>query len=199
VAYTPRARILCALLFAAPLFAACSSGSPGPGVASAGTSPSTTTATATGLHGSPLAFSQCMRAHGVTDFPDPDSSGRIAIQGGPGSDLAPHNPTFQAAQKACQSLQPKESPADQQKNLQNALKFSQCMRAHGVKDFPDPVQNGQGVGIRINGGQGTDLNPNNSTFQAAQKACQSIIGAPGGNLSTNASGGSGSATGGVGK
>jgi hypothetical protein len=182
-----RPSILSASLLALLLLAACSGSSSGPGVASAGTSPKTTT-TQTGSRGSPLAFSQCMRAHGVKDFPDPDSSGRIGIQAGPGSDLAPDNPTFQAAQQTCKSFQPKESPADQQENLQNALKFSQCMRAHGVKDFPDPVQNGQGVGIRISGGQGADLDPNNPTFQAAQKACQSIIGAPGGGQTVTAGG-----------
>jgi hypothetical protein len=26
------------------------------------------------------------------------------------------------------------------KELSAALKFAQCIRAHGVKDFPDPVQ-----------------------------------------------------------
>src|SRR5205809_532426 len=44
--------------------------------------------------------------HGVHDFPDPTfSGGRISmrIKGGPGSDLDPNSPTFQAAQKACQS------------------------------------------------------------------------------------------------
>jgi hypothetical protein len=44
-----------------------------------------------------------MRAHGITYFPDPSSSGPIAR---PGSDLDPNNPQFQAAEKACQSLMP---------------------------------------------------------------------------------------------
>jgi hypothetical protein len=51
-----------------------------------------------------LAFSRCMRAHGVHDFPDPKFSGgrgTLQIRGGKGSDLDPHSPTFQAAQKAC--------------------------------------------------------------------------------------------------
>lgn len=47
-----------------------------------------------------LAFSACMRAHGIADFPDP-SNGGLQIQVHPGSDLAPDNPTFQKAQKAC--------------------------------------------------------------------------------------------------
>ena len=192
------ARIVSAALLAGLLLAACSGGSSGPGVATAGTSPNTTTAPQTGSNGNPLAFSQCMRAHGVKDFPDPNSSGQIGIEAGPKSDLAPDNPTFQAAQQTCQSLQPKPSAADQQTHLQNALKFSQCMRTHGVKDFPDPVQSGEGVGIRISGGQGADLNPNNPTFQAAQRACQLILGATGGKLSTNGGGGGAAIEGGGG-
>ncbi|HEY2541679.1 MAG TPA: hypothetical protein VGH92_01380 [Gaiellaceae bacterium] len=57
-----------------------------------------------------LAFSACMRTHGVKDFPDPNFSGggaHIAIQAGTGSsDLNPNSPTFQKAQQACQSLLP---------------------------------------------------------------------------------------------
>jgi hypothetical protein len=54
---------------------------------------------------SALAFSKCMRAHGVNDFPDPqisDGGIRLSLRGGPGSDLNPTNPTFRRAQQACQ-------------------------------------------------------------------------------------------------
>ena len=56
-----------------------------------------------------LAFSACMRSHGLPDFPDPTFTAhgiRMAIRGGPGSDLNPQSPAFQAAQKACQSKLP---------------------------------------------------------------------------------------------
>jgi hypothetical protein len=56
-----------------------------------------------------LAFSACMRKHGLSDFPDPTFSGggvQMTIRGGPGSDLNPSSPAFQAAQKACQGLLP---------------------------------------------------------------------------------------------
>jgi hypothetical protein len=52
-----------------------------------------------------LAFSACMRKHGLPDFPDPTFSGggvQMGIQSKPGSDLNPNSPTFQAAQQACQ-------------------------------------------------------------------------------------------------
>ena len=53
-----------------------------------------------------LAFSACMRSHGLPKFPDPTfSDGKVtmAIKGTPGSGLDPQSPKFQAAQKACQS------------------------------------------------------------------------------------------------
>jgi hypothetical protein len=54
-----------------------------------------------------LRMSHCMRAHGITDFPDPNSQGGIGIQVTPGSDLDPNNPQFKAASAACQHLLPR--------------------------------------------------------------------------------------------
>ena len=127
-----------------------------------------------------LAYSKCMRLHGVASFPDPGSGGGISISSGSGINFG--SPAFRAAQKACRKLLPnggQPTPAQQQAALANALKFSKCMRSHGIADFPDP-QTGQSgaVGIRINGGAGSDLNPNNPRFQAAQAACQKILGGP---------------------
>jgi hypothetical protein len=42
--------------------------------------------------------------HGIKDFPDPTSDGRISINAGPGSELNPTNPLFQTAQTACGGL-----------------------------------------------------------------------------------------------
>jgi len=52
-----------------------------------------------------LAFSKCMRAHGIADFPDP-SNGGLTIHAGGNSDLDPNNAQFQAAQQACKSTLP---------------------------------------------------------------------------------------------
>lgn len=57
-----------------------------------------------------------------------------------------------------------------------ALEFSRCMRSHGLPDFPDPRTHGGGIGIHIRANGKSDLNPNSPQFQAAQKACQSIMG-----------------------
>lgn len=48
-----------------------------------------------------LAFAKCMRSHGVTNFPDPKSGGRMQLGGGIQS-----NPHFNSAMQACRSLLP---------------------------------------------------------------------------------------------
>ncbi len=122
-----------------------------------------------------LAFAQCMRSHGVANFPDPNGQGVIS-----GSGINPGSASFQAANKDCRHFMPnggQPTAAQQAEALSQALKFSQCMRAHGISDFPDPQSApGGGIAIRIRAGQGSDLNPQSAQFQAAQNACQGIIG-----------------------
>lgn len=148
-----------------------------------------------------LAYARCMRAHGVADFPDPSSNGGFQIQGGPGSGLDPSSATFQEANNACKSLRPGGvggpgglSAADRQK----LLAFAACMRAHGLPDFPDPSFDLSGGGISINAGGASDLDPNSPAFQAAQKACESMLpggGKPGTSISSGGQGGPGGTTG----
>jgi hypothetical protein len=124
-----------------------------------------------------LAFSHCMQTHGVPNFPEPNSQGVASASG-----INPGSSSFQAANKDCSHLLPnggQPTPAQQAHAMAQALKFSQCMRAHGIADFPDP-QSGPGGGIRIalRAGKGSDLNPQSPQFQAAQQACQGIMGGP---------------------
>jgi hypothetical protein len=59
--------------------------------------------------GDALKFVACMRAHGITNFPDPGIDWRthmIRIGFTPASGIDPNSPQFQAAQKACQKLLP---------------------------------------------------------------------------------------------
>lgn len=53
------------------------------------------------------------------------------------------------------------------------VKFSACMRANGVADFPDPV-NGT---LSFNLGASGDLNPSNPAFQHVSKLCAQKTGA----------------------
>jgi hypothetical protein len=112
-----------------------------------------------------------MRAHGISDFPDPSSSGVLSIRIQPGSDLNPHDPQYVAANNACKAYQPggNLTPAQEATANANALKYSHCMQSNGIADFPDP--NGQGI-LTIN--VGGDIDPNAAKFKSAEKACESL-------------------------
>jgi hypothetical protein len=87
-----------------------------------------------------VKFAECMRANGVPHFPDPDSKGAYNF----GVDVS--RDVWLKAVDACKALKPpgalssKRTPKEQSASL----RFAQCVRDHGVKDFPDPV-NGEPV------------------------------------------------------
>jgi hypothetical protein len=85
-----------------------------------------------------VRFAECVRSHGVPHFPDPDATGNFNF----GVDVSAA--TFSAAVNACKALQPPGTLSAHRSASQQsaALRFAQCVRAHGVPDFPDPV-NGQ--------------------------------------------------------
>ncbi|MFZ2114109.1 MAG: hypothetical protein WAU77_10320 [Solirubrobacteraceae bacterium] len=189
-----------AVLAAAVAVAGCGGSSSSPGVAHLASSTSSGADPANGGSSSPegessasaqqkmIVFSHCMRKHGVPEFPEP-SEGRVLVRrsdhNGHVTGVNPQSAQFQAASKACAKLSPKggkpPSPAEQAKMQEQALKFSQCMRTHGVPNFPDPeFPRGGGVGIRIGGKQGgpSRIDPSSPQFQTAQKACQSIMPGP---------------------
>jgi len=88
-----------------------------------------------------VKFAQCMRDNGVKEFPDPDPSGTLTIEVVNGSSLDTSTPAWKKAISACKDLEPPgftgtKRTAEQQKV---ALKFAQCIRDNGVKDFPDPA------------------------------------------------------------
>ena len=123
----PHRSIAVAAVVSAALLAACgSSGSP---ITSAGGS-------ANG-RAQFLQFASCMRTHGVPNFPDPSGGG---IQIKQGSGVNPRSPAFQSAQKACTHLLPGGGPGTGHSAQDHAqlLRLSECMRAHGISDFPDP-------------------------------------------------------------
>lgn len=153
----PTAGVVAGLLVAVALLAtACSHSSSGPAVASvraasgSGGSPS---AAGSSSSASAVAYSACMRAHGVPNFPDPTSNGQV-----PKADvqrLGVSNSQLGAAQHACQYAYPTSSleqcsetgvcsPADRQELLNRMREFAQCMRSQGVPDFPDPATGADG-------------------------------------------------------
>ena len=78
-----------------------------------------------------------MRAHGVTNFPDPQPGGGFNF-----SNLDVSSPAFQAANKACGDEAPGAIAPPKASEHQQALavKASKCMRAHGIAQFPDPTE-----------------------------------------------------------
>jgi len=78
-----------------------------------------------------------MRSHGVSSFPDPNSSGEI-----PKNQVIPlaSSPQFPAAERACQHLLPNtNAPTDTHAELSGMVRFAACMRSQGVQDWPDPT------------------------------------------------------------
>jgi hypothetical protein len=150
------------------------------GPASGGGSESHSSVGIAGVSGaSALKFAICVRAHGQPSFPDPNAQGAFQISGGNG--FAQFRPAMQACQKLLHLGGAPPSPAQQAQAVAALLKYSECMRAHGVPSFPDPTTSGGGVGISIHGGPGTGLDPSSPIFQRAQAACQSLMpGGPGG-------------------
>ena len=152
------------------LATACSHSPSGPGVANASSSSSAGVASSssTSTPASPLAFAQCMRNHGIHDFPDPDSRGNFDLAGG--TDLNSSNPTYQAATQACSSLGTAgkaTAPSLSPQQVAAVVSFAECMRSHGINSYPDPDSSGRIPGIRHFG-----IDPNTSQFQAANNACQ---------------------------
>jgi hypothetical protein len=90
-----------------------------------------------------VKFAECMRGNGVSQFPDPDASGELTIDGVVnGSSIDPDGPAWKRAIAACKDLQPSgfTGPGKRTPKQQSAsLKFADCIRRHGVKDFPDPI------------------------------------------------------------
>jgi hypothetical protein len=154
-----RASVLAAAsLLSGVLMAGCggSSHSPTAATVSAATTSRLTTAadrgaaslrsTAQSASGSgPLAFAKCMRANGVPNFPDPNAGGGPRVQIPIGSN--PAAPAFKAAQAKCQKLiggpvggpfSPGATTHPSAQTLAKLVKIAQCMRQHGVPQFPDP-------------------------------------------------------------
>jgi hypothetical protein len=90
-----------------------------------------------------VKFAECMRDNGVSEFPDPDASGTLTIDGVlNGSSLDPSSAEWQNAIAACEDLQPPGFTGDEEvtaSEQEARLEFAQCIRDNGVEDFPDPA------------------------------------------------------------
>jgi hypothetical protein len=185
-----------ALVFLALVAAACGGGgSSGSHVAQVGSTaaPSGSSSNHSGAstpEDGALGFSRCMRSKGVSSFPDPDSSG--AIPKVSPQELGVSSSQFQAAQTACHGLLPTVGSLQQEANcimlgncpaalvrqmLPAERKYAQCMRSHGVRNWPDPVTNSQGMPVFNVTHAGIDRQFIHSPlFRSPNNVCQRLTG-----------------------
>ena len=141
------------------LAAACGGGSP---AASPGGS----------LYQQSLAYSRCMRVHGVPDFP-------ILKQGSGGSLVHPVSPPtgmltspgYDAAFRACLKLAVVGggSPARYRAMAFKGLAQAECMRAHGITGYPSP--GALDGGLHEPDATAIGLDTHTPQFAAAARAC----------------------------
>jgi hypothetical protein len=131
-----------------------------------------------------IAYSQCMRSSGIANFPDPiQSSGRVgfSIQTGNGTGAVDVNsPQYQSASTACAKKTGwnKVPPAALQQFMVGAMSYAECMRSHGITNFPDPIEHSTYVQNGPTPGDGID--ENSPQYVAARKACQRLLSQPSG-------------------
>ncbi len=92
-------------------------------------------------------YPECMRTHGVTNFPDAQVSGNsVKLTINPS---ITGSPAYNSARQACAHLMPTGAgqitlnPAQQQAHEAGLLAFATCVRKHGFPRFPDPNSQGQ--------------------------------------------------------
>ncbi len=121
-----------------------------------------------------VEFSDCMRSHGVTNFPDPGPNGlQIPVN------VNTQSPSFRSAQNACKRYLPNggNPPATSASQRGAALAFAKCMRTHGVPQFPDPAFSSPAHAARVLVMRGmvfaipASIAPNAPAFQHAARAC----------------------------
>ena len=120
-------------------------------------------------HGA-VAFAACMRSHSVPNWPDPNGSGAFDKSKLTPQQLGASSSQVQTAQAACQSLLPNRGRTPNTTQVTQAralaLRFSRCVRGHGVPNFPDPGGDG-----RIPDPATVGIDQGAPKFEAANQAC----------------------------
>jgi hypothetical protein len=119
-------------------------------------------------HTAGIKFANCIRAHGVPNFPDPLSGGGFSFP-----DSSPElfsSPAFKKARQACSALAP-HIPAGHmsQAAINSLVLYAQCMRKRGVSNYPDPtIKNGREAVVPLST---YGIDTNSPAFTDAAKAC----------------------------
>jgi hypothetical protein len=137
-----------------------------------------------------LAFSRCMRSHGVASYPDPGSGGNLQKVGV--QQLGVTSSELRSAQTACQHLLPTtdvEASVTQclstgdcpgallHRILNEGLSFAHCMRAHGTPGWPDPTRAPGNGAPEFDLMQAHGFDPSSPQIAARMDACQHVYSA----------------------
>lgn len=163
-----RAAAVIAVMAAAGLLAVACSGSP----SSTGSGGSPAAGGSAGSS-SAVAYSGCVRAHGVPDFPDPGSNGQLAKEAVVRALREVSDSRAKAATSACANLNPngQESPVLTTQQRQDYLRAAACMRSHRITNFPDPTFPGGRLNLSIP----SSINTNSRQFNQAARICTRLI------------------------
>ena len=156
------------------LTAACRSGTSSTSTSStSGTPSSGTGGVSAAFVSDKLGFARCLRAHGVPNFPDPNASG----QEPPGWKLLIFAPHGQAAVRACNYWGNRihnDVAAQAQAAMGEYVRFAECMRAHGLPGFPDPVHAEGRVEFVLSASQ-DGFDPHSPQVLAKAHQCESVL------------------------
>jgi hypothetical protein len=155
-------------VMAGALLAAACSGSPSS--TGSGGSP---TAGGSANSSSAVAYSRCVRSHGVPNFPDPDSNGQIPKVAVIRALREVSDSRAKAATNACANLNPagQGSPALTAQEQHDYLRAAACMRSHGITNFPDPTFPGGRVNLSIP----SSIDTRSRQFTQAAQTCTKLI------------------------
>jgi hypothetical protein len=184
----PRLVVLVAAMAVALTACGGSSGARVASIEDATFDPATNTTTEAGVvdeEAAVLAFAECMRDQGVTDFEDPDigADGSIEFRlRGQAEASGVDRETMQAAFEACRTeiegLAFGPGSVDRSEIEDDLVEFAACVRDNGY-DMPDPDFSAMGPGQGGEEGQGgpfAGIDPDDPAFRSAVDACQEIFG-----------------------
>ena len=132
-----------------------------------------------------LALAECMRAHGVSNFPDPTTGPGggegFAISSALGSSTVTVDgtsfagPVFTSAEKTCKLFGGGTAPPPvSEKQKEQLVAFARCMRDHGFPDWADPTFP-PGGGVQPGGPPG-GADRNSPRVMHAAQTCNRIAG-----------------------
>jgi hypothetical protein len=138
-----------------------------------------------------VAYSACMRSHGVPSFPDPDANGNLPK--GDAQQFGVGTSQLRSARRACRRLLPTTGASFQEDAQQCYLagdcppdlveqiltvqrRYARCIRAHGVPGWPDPTIDSQGrPSFDVSKAGLSARYTHSSAFAAKDRECERLV------------------------